>query len=84
MKVIFSFHQNNSTNGNENVGFEVLTAVAMKSSIFWDITPYGPLKVYRRCGEAKSSACYPLHARFLLGSFFDPEDGGEMFLRNVG
>jgi hypothetical protein len=27
---------------------------------------------------------YLLHAGFLLGLFFDSEDGGEMFLRNVG
>jgi hypothetical protein len=27
------------------VGFEVPTAVVMKSSIFWDITPCSPLKV---------------------------------------
>jgi hypothetical protein len=26
------------------VGFEVLTAVVMKSTIFWDITPCSPLK----------------------------------------
>jgi hypothetical protein len=26
-------------------GFEVLTAVVMKSSIFWDIMPCGPLEV---------------------------------------
>jgi hypothetical protein len=24
------------------------------------------------------------HAGFLLGLFFDPGDGGDMFLRNVG
>jgi hypothetical protein len=24
------------------------------------------------------------HAGFLLGLFFDPEDAGDMFLRNVG
>jgi hypothetical protein len=24
------------------------------------------------------------HAGFLIGLFFDPEDGGDMFLRNVG
>jgi hypothetical protein len=28
-----------------NVGFEVLTAVVMESTIFWYITPYNPLKV---------------------------------------
>jgi hypothetical protein len=27
---------------------------------------------------------YLLAAGSLLGSFFDPEDGGDMFLRNVG
>jgi hypothetical protein len=29
------------------------------------------------------SACYLLYADFLLGLFFDAEDGGEMFFRNV-
>jgi hypothetical protein len=40
------------------VGFEVLTAVVMKSTtrIFWDITPCAPLKVNRRLGET-----YRLH-----------------------
>jgi hypothetical protein len=33
------------------VGLEVLTAVAMKSSIFWDITPRSPLKVNNRFGR---------------------------------
>jgi hypothetical protein len=27
------------------VGYEIFTAVAMKSSVFWDVTPYSPLKV---------------------------------------
>jgi hypothetical protein len=35
----------------------------MKSSVFWDITSFRPLKVY---------------------GLFYPEDGGDMFLRNVG
>jgi hypothetical protein len=39
------------------IGFEVLTAVTMKSSVFWDIT-----------------SCSPV---------LDPENGGDMFLRNV-
>jgi hypothetical protein len=33
-----------------NLGFEVLTAVVMKSSIFWDIKPCSPLKFNRRFG----------------------------------
>jgi hypothetical protein len=32
------------------LGFEVLTAVVMKSSIFWDITPYVPFKINRHFG----------------------------------
>jgi hypothetical protein len=34
----------------QNIGFEVLTTVVMKSTIFWDITPCSPLKVNRRFG----------------------------------
>jgi hypothetical protein len=30
---------------NSYVGFEVLTAVVVKSPFFWDITPCNPLKV---------------------------------------
>jgi hypothetical protein len=30
----------------------------------------------------KPSICF--HGDFLLGSFFDPEDGDDMLLRNVG
>jgi hypothetical protein len=35
-------------------------------------------------GIKQSSPCYLLHAGLLLGLFFDPEDGGDMFLRKVG
>jgi hypothetical protein len=31
----------------------------------------------------QSSAFYLLHAGFLFGVFFGPEDEGDMFLRNV-
>jgi ABC-type uncharacterized transport system permease subunit len=51
------------------VGSEVLTAVVMKNYIFWDIT---------------GSVCYLLHVGFLPGLGFEPKDGGDMFLRNVG
>jgi hypothetical protein len=47
----------------------------VKSTIFWDVTPYNPLK-------RLLSICF--YAGFLLGFSFDPEDGGVMFLRNVG
>jgi hypothetical protein len=33
---------------------------------------------------ASGSTCYLLHAVILLGFFFDPEEGGDMFLKNVG
>jgi hypothetical protein len=55
-----------------SVEFEVLTAVFMKNSIFWNITTSRALLV----------TCF--HAGLFLGAFFDSEDGGDMFLRNVG
>jgi hypothetical protein len=71
------------------VGFEFLTAVVMKSSIFWDITPCSPLKVNWRFGgtcrlhlqgRKISRARNQRESRWQA----DPEDGGDMFLRNVG
>jgi hypothetical protein len=32
----------------------------------------------------KNSACYLFHAGLLLGLFFNPEDGSDMFLSSVG
>jgi hypothetical protein len=69
------------------LAFEVLTAVVTKSSIFWDVT----LVVCRKPADiseehiasrirARGSACYLLHPGFYLSFFFDPEDGGPMFL----
>jgi hypothetical protein len=69
--------------------FEVLTTVK-KSYTLWDITPRSPLRVSRRFGGKfhvqlqRGTACCLFHAAFLHGSFFDPEDGGEMFIWNVG
>jgi hypothetical protein len=69
------------------VGFEVLTAVIMKSIIFWDMTPCSPLSFNRRFGETYRLHLLLVtsyHAGLLFRLFFDPEDGGDMFLRNVG
>jgi hypothetical protein len=41
----------------------------MNSAIFW---------------KYNAVFCYLLQAGFLHGSFFDPEDGGDVFLRKVG
>jgi hypothetical protein len=73
------------------VGLEFLTPVVIKSSVFWDMTPCSPLKTNRRFGGTcrlhlqgrriqQNSACYLLHTDFLLGLFFDSEDGDDMFL----
>jgi hypothetical protein len=44
---------------------------------FWDITQCSPLEVSRRFAET-----YRLHLHgSLLNLFFDPEDGGDIFLR---
>jgi hypothetical protein len=76
---------------------EVLTAVVMKSTVFWGITLCNPLKANRRFGgtcrlhiqgrrisQARNQRDYLLHAGFLHGVFCDPEYGSDMFLRNVG
>jgi hypothetical protein len=39
----------------ECLGFEVLTAMIMKSSIFCDISPCSPLKIKRRFGGRATS-----------------------------
>jgi hypothetical protein len=36
--------------GTNSVGFQVLTAVVMKNTLFWNITPCSPLKANRRFG----------------------------------
>jgi hypothetical protein len=66
------------------VGFEVLTTVVMKTAVFWDITPCSPLKVNRRFGETnrlhlQGRICRARNQRESM-----LQDGGNMFLRNVG
>jgi hypothetical protein len=73
-------------------GFEVLKPVVMKSSIFWDITPFRrSMSHLSRCWKnnpckkpARSSACYLLSVGFLHVLWFHLEDGCDMFLWNVG
>jgi hypothetical protein len=38
-----------------HVGFQTLTAVTMKSFIFWDVTPCSPVEVHRCCGIRTAS-----------------------------
>jgi hypothetical protein len=59
-------------------------AAFVKSSIFWDITSCSPLKVNRRFGGRCRLLATCFHASYLLYLFFDPEDGSDIFLRNVG
>jgi hypothetical protein len=76
------------------VGLEVLTAVVMKSTTFWDIMPCSPLSVNRHFGGTyrlylqgrKNRLSLPTAFTLVSCSayFFDPEDWGDMFLRNVG
>jgi hypothetical protein len=47
----------------------------MKSTIFWDVS-----RVVR-WESIDVATCF--HAGFLLGLFFDPEDGGDIFFQNV-
>jgi hypothetical protein len=64
------------------VGFEVLTPVLMKSSVFWHITPCSPLKMNRRFGETPSShsknkpshitGCHLLSRGFLVSLMLRP------------
>jgi hypothetical protein len=42
-----------------------------------------PLAGIKHFAVKPSSACYLLLAGFLLGLFFNPEDGDDMFLQNI-
>jgi hypothetical protein len=52
--------------------FILHTAIRLNSFISWDITTCSPLKLSRLLGV--TPVRYHLHAAFLLGLFFDPED----------
>jgi hypothetical protein len=52
------------TNISGNIGFEVITVVVMKNSVFWDIMMYSQVNVH---------CAWLLHASLLFGLFIDPE-----------
>jgi hypothetical protein len=66
------------------IGFDVLRAVVMDASTVWDITPVVRCKSTHVSEDHIASifrvdAATCIHAGFLLGLVFDPEDGGDMF-----
>jgi hypothetical protein len=74
--------------------FEIVTAVVMKNSVFWDVAPFSRWKwtdvaeedapsILRVEEQVKQENSY-FHSGFLLGLFFGTEDESYMFLRNVG
>jgi hypothetical protein len=84
---------------DNSAGFEAFRAVAVKITIFWDITPYRPLHVNRRFGRILSGLYFQdrrvsqarnrneagsmLHSGLLPGFVFDLEHGSNIFLRNI-
>jgi hypothetical protein len=45
--------------------------------------PSSGRKISQARNQHETAAGYLIHAGFSFGLFFDPEDGGGMFLRNV-
>jgi hypothetical protein len=50
MEWTFTLNRILSNKERNYVGFDVLTAVVMENSVFWDITPRSLLKANRRLG----------------------------------
>jgi hypothetical protein len=60
--------------------FDTLTAVFMNSFISWVAKPSIQLKINR---QMSCSGCCLRRGGFSFGLFFDSEDGGDAFLRNI-
>jgi hypothetical protein len=67
------------------VRFQFLIVMVMKSSIFWDITPLtGHLHFQgRRISQGRNQREASSKLLYYFGLFFDPEDGGNLFLWKV-
>jgi hypothetical protein len=72
------------------LGYNALWSIENKRSFRRNMPPFSseaknkPSTRVSCCKHTKqSSASYLLFVNFLLGFFLDPEDGGEMFFRNV-
>jgi hypothetical protein len=65
-------------NRKNYIGFDVNAAVIMKN--FYLLGYIAPKSIKNH----PTSACCKLHAGFLPDIFFDPEDGSNISLRNVG
>jgi hypothetical protein len=67
-------------------------AITLLKAEFWNIKPRNPFKVNQRSGgtchlhllgqRGLLATCF--HDGFLVGLFFEPEGGGDVFLRNIG
>jgi predicted membrane channel-forming protein YqfA (hemolysin III family) len=57
-----------------NAGFEVLILVVMKSSIFWDITPYSPLKINQ---HFRVTSCFYLQSQRISQVRYEHEAGSK-------
>jgi hypothetical protein len=53
-----------------------ITGIEISVFEYWNVD----LNLVRACGRLATCS----HAGFLLSLYFDPEDGGDMFLRDVG
>jgi hypothetical protein len=57
-----------------------LSHLTFRRNIFWVEEETSQESSMR---QAENSVCFLIHAGFLLGLLFNPEDGGEIFIRNV-
>jgi hypothetical protein len=77
--------------GRANGNGQVVPAFLLVHSVLWasqqELTrlAFPSYFLYKpKFWQPDTSACYMIHASFLLSVFFNPEDGGDMLLRKVG